>query len=132
MRKILGLLAGTAIALGTMATAASASTNDSEVPGHEDRTGTVTGVYWAEDEGSDVLVQYRGDFEGNAYLDSGWIKNIYHSEDGTIGTYLIVHETDPRYTGNDERAIWGEWEIIVDTVSGTGNVANPMHPAYDY
>jgi hypothetical protein len=124
MRLIWGLLAGTTIALGT-ATAASAS---NEVPGHEGKTGTVTGMYRTEQDGSDVLVQYRGDFGNDPYLNDGWIKNVFVNADGTTETYLIVHEADPRYTGSVENAIWGEWEIVVHTVSGEGNIANLMQP----
>jgi hypothetical protein len=127
MRLIIGLLAGTTIALGT-ATAASASGHDNDVPGQEGRDGTVTGVYEAEDGDSDVRVQYRGDFGEDPGLNDGWIKNVFDNADGTRETYLIVHETDPRYTGNEENAIWNEWEIAVHTVSGEGNIANPHRP----
>ena len=48
-------------------------------------------------------MQYRGDFGGTPFLDNGWIKNVYHNADGTTETYLIVHKTDPRYTGSEER-----------------------------
>jgi hypothetical protein len=76
----------------------------------------------------DYQVQYRGSFENDPYLDTGWIMNTIHcyGYDGN-GTYnsLIVHETDPRYTSNPDLAIWGTWEYHVDTVSGSGNLARP-------
>ena len=84
-------------------------------------------MYWAKDGESDVLVQYGGDFGHDPYLDNGWIKNVYFNSDGTTGSYLIVHKT-PRYTR--ENPIWGDWDVVVDTVSRTGNIANLMHPEY--
>src|SRR5215218_10963781 len=126
MNRIIKTAAIAAIAaIGVIGTATAASASH-EVPGHEGRAGTVTGVYKTTDGESDVLVQYRGDFGGDAYLDNGWIKNVYYNADGTTETYLIVHNTDPRYTG--QNPIWGDWDIVVNTVSGQGNIANPMRP----
>lgn len=74
--------------------------------------------------------QYRADFGNDPYMDSGWIINNINCsgyEPGTV-TYLIVHETDPRYTGNPELSIWGTWEFHVNAQSGLGNVANLTRP----
>ncbi len=53
-------------------------------------------------------------------------------DDGAVYHYVFVSEDNPRYTGNPDRAIWGNWETVVETWSGTGNVANPQHPSYAY
>jgi len=37
-----------------------------------------------------------------------------------------VHETDPRYRGNPDWAIWGTWEYHVLTISEYGNLVRPM------
>jgi hypothetical protein len=128
MNRVIKTAAIAAIAaIGVIGTATAASASN-EVPGHEGRNGTVTGVYTTTDGESDVLVQYRGDFGDDPYLNDGWVKNVYHNADGTTETYLIVHKTDPRFTGNN--LIWGgEWEIVVNTVSGEGNIANLTQPA---
>lgn len=78
----------------------------------------------------DYQVQYRGSFENDPFLDSGWIKNNINCSgyDGTSTyNYVIVHETDPRYTGNSDWAIWGNWEYHVLTESGHGNLVRPSH-----
>ena len=68
-------------------------------------------------------VQYRADFGNNPYMDSGWIINAINCKGYEPGTYmyLIVHKTDPRYTGNPDWAVWGDWEYHVLTESGSGN-----------
>lgn len=68
-------------------------------------------------------VHYRGTFENDPYQDSGWISNTIRCEGAEAGSflYLIVHESDPRYTG-EGTPIWGEWEYHVNAASGTGNV----------
>jgi hypothetical protein len=79
----------------------------------------------------DYQVQYRGKFENDAFLDSGWIMNNIncsgHDDNGTYN-YIIVHETDPRYTGDPDWAIWGTWEYHVLTQSGSGNLVRPETP----
>lgn len=72
-------------------------------------------------------IQYRGTFENNPFMDTGWIKNNINCVGRDRGTYnyLIVHQTDPRYTGNPAWAVWGTWEYHVLTVSGFGNLARP-------
>lgn len=80
----------------------------------------------------DYVVTYRGDFNGDPFLDSGWIRNNIkchgydYSKTQTYNT-LYVHETDPRYSENLE-PIWGSWGVLVDAVGGVGSVANPQHP----
>jgi hypothetical protein len=80
----------------------------------------------------DYQVQYRGNFENDPFLDSGWIKNDINCSGFDSGTYnyLIVQDIDHRYTGNPDWAIWGTWEYHVYTVSGEGNlVRRPDRPA---
>jgi len=80
----------------------------------------------------DYQVQYRGNFENDAFLDSGWIMNNIKCsgyDDNNTYNYVIVHETDPRYTGNPDWAIWGTWEYHVLTTSGLGNLVRPETPA---
>ena len=60
------------------------------------------------------------------FMDAGWIQNhiVCSGSDGTAAyNYLIVHESDPRYTGNPDWAVWGNWEYHVLTESGSGNLA---------
>lgn len=76
-------------------------------------------------------VQYRGKFENDPFLNSGWIINNINCsgyDDDNQYNYLIVHSSDPRYTGNPDWAIWGDWEFHVLTVSGFGNLARPETP----
>lgn len=76
----------------------------------------------------DYVVNYRGTFENDPFLDSGWIQNHINCrgyDDNGKYNYLIVHETDPRYTGNPDWAIWGTWEFHVLTESGSGNLVRP-------
>ena len=80
----------------------------------------------------DYQVQYRGNFENDPFLDSGWTTNTIncqgYDDDGQYN-YFIVHETDPRYRGNPDWSIWGTWEYHGLTVSGQGNLVRPMTPA---
>lgn len=74
-------------------------------------------------------VQYRGKFENEPFLDSGWIMNNINCagfDDNGTYMYLIVHETDPRYEGNPDWAIWGDWEYHVLVESGHGNLVRPQ------
>ena len=78
----------------------------------------------------DYVVNYRGSFENDPFMDSGWIQNHINCsgyDDNGQYNYLIVHETDPRYTGNPDWAIWGTWEYHVYTISGQGNLVRPMN-----
>lgn len=77
----------------------------------------------------DYQVQYRGNFENDPYLDSGWIINNINCsgyDDNGNYNYLIVHQSDPRYEGNPDWGVWGTWEYHVLTVSGYGNLVRPM------
>jgi hypothetical protein len=80
----------------------------------------------------DYVINYRADFGNDPFMDSGWIQNhinCYGYDDNNTYNYLIVHESDPRYTGNPEWAIWGNWEYIVSTQSHSGNlVAHSSNP----
>lgn len=99
------------------------------VPGQRGREGVVTGSYTVVDEECTIHVIYRGDFGGTPYLDNGWIINNANCTDADGNTYtehyLIVHQSDHRYTGNAEWGIWGTWEIVVYTESGEGNMVRP-------
>lgn len=68
-------------------------------------------------------VHYRGSFENDRYQDSGWISNNILCKGYEPGayTYLMVHQSDPRYTG-EGTPLWGEWEYHVNAQSGVGNV----------
>lgn len=73
------------------------------------------------------VVNYRGRFEDDPFQDSGVIANqirCHGYEKGTFN-YQIVHESDPRYRGNPEWAIWENWEYHVLTESGMGNLVRP-------
>ena len=79
----------------------------------------------------DYKVNYRGNFENDPFMNSGWIMNqinCYGYDDNNHYSYLILHETDPRYRGNSEWAVWGTWEYHVLAISGFGNLARPETP----
>jgi hypothetical protein len=78
----------------------------------------------------DYVINTRGTFENNPFQDTGWIQNhiVCDGYDGhETYNYLIVHESDPRYTGNTDWAIWGNWEYKALTESGSGNLVRPMN-----
>lgn len=79
----------------------------------------------------DYQVNYRGNFGGDPFMNDGWIENWIncsgYDDNGTYG-YLIVHQTDPRYRGNPDWAIWGTWEYHALTISGAGNLVRPIVP----
>lgn len=71
---------------------------------------------------------YRADFGNDPFMDKGWIQNhinCHGYDDNGHYNYLIVHETDPRYRGNPDWAIWGDWEYHGLTISGEGNLVRP-------
>lgn len=76
----------------------------------------------------DYNITYRADFGNNPYMDAGWIRqNITcqgfdYPENPGVFYYMIVHKTDPRYTGNPEWSLWGDWEYFVLVESGSGNL----------
>lgn len=100
---------------------------DSDGNGYADEGVVVTGMFtqtYVEDGTTcDYIVHFRGTFENNPYQDTGWISNNIQctGEEPGAYSYLIVHETDQRYTGTGT-PIWGDWEIHVETASGEGNV----------
>jgi hypothetical protein len=78
----------------------------------------------------DYVVNYRGDFGSDPFMDDGWIQNhivCRGYDDNSTYNYLIVHQTDRRYSGNPDWAVWGTWEYHVLTESGSGNLARPEH-----
>lgn len=78
----------------------------------------------------DYEVNYRGTFENDPYMDTGYISNLINCTGHEPGhyTYLIVNESDPRYRGNPAYAVWGNWEYHVLGESGAGNLVRPEHP----
>ncbi len=78
----------------------------------------------------DYVVNYRGTFENDPCMDTGYISNLINCRGNEPGhyNYLIVNESDPRYRGIPEYAIWGNWEYHVLTESGNGNLVRPEHP----
>jgi hypothetical protein len=78
----------------------------------------------------DYVINYRGNFGGDPYLDSGWIMNqinCHGFDDNGHYSYLIVHQSDPRYTGNPAWAVWGTWEYHVLVDGHNGNLVRPKH-----
>lgn len=80
----------------------------------------------------DYTVQYRGKFENDPFLDTGWVKNQInckgYDDDGNYN-FIIVHETDPRYTGDRPETFGGDWEYHVDVEGGFGNkLTRPENP----
>lgn len=73
---------------------------------------------------------YRATFNNDPFMDSGWIQNhiVCTGVDQGAYQYLIVHKTDPRYTGNPEWAIWGDWEYHALTATGWGNLVRRRFP----
>ena len=71
---------------------------------------------------------YRADFGNDPFMDAGWIQNHINCVglEKAQYNYHIVHETDPRYTGNPDWAIWGNWEYHVLTISGEGNLVDRL------
>jgi hypothetical protein len=111
---------------------------DSDGNGYPDQGEVVTGHEWQTVEypaaGStcEYLVSYRGEFDNDAYQDTGWIQNVVTCTGGEYegrATYLIVHRTDPRFTG-EGTPVWGEWEYHVQVEAGVGNleVVRPERP----
>jgi hypothetical protein len=73
----------------------------------------------------DYQVQTKGSFENDPFQDSDVISNMIHcyGYDGNATyNYQIVHQDDPRYTGNPDWSIWGSWEYHLSTQSGAGNL----------
>lgn len=78
----------------------------------------------------DYEVNYRADFGNDPYMNNGWIINNITCRgygDNNHYTYLIVSNTDPRYTGNPAWSVWGNWEYHVDVEGRQGNLVRPDH-----
>lgn len=76
----------------------------------------------------DYQVNYRADFGNDPFMNHGWIINSINCsgyDDNGHYMYLIVSDTDPRYTGNPDWAVWGTWEYKVLAESGAGNFVRP-------
>lgn len=86
---------------------------------------TITNCYYK--------VQYRGTFDNDPFLDSGWVKNQINCrgyDDNGNYNYTIVHKTDPRYTGDRPETFGGDWEYHVDVEGGFGNkLTRPENPS---
>ena len=143
IRQLVTTAAAAALVLGTAGVAGAAPASDkdnlnhrtdSDANGYPDSGQVVTGqqrfTYGDDATTCEYLMSYRGEFDNDAYQDSGWIKNIIHCTGEEAGhyNYLLVHESDPRYTGNPDWAIWNEWEYHVLTVSGEGNLVKVQRP----
>lgn len=73
----------------------------------------------------DYVINYRADFGNDPFMDAGWIQNLIKCsgyDDNGNYNYFIVHESDPRYTGDPDWAVWGNWEYHGLVESGVGNV----------
>lgn len=62
-------------------------------------------------------VRYRGEFQNDAGLDTGWLSYADNCSvhEKYLHNYLIVHVTDARYTGDPDCSVWeewGDWEVI--------------------
>jgi hypothetical protein len=108
-------LLGAAIGIAGVGVAEAATT----VPGH---TGGRTD---ADENGiSDAGVIVSGNYS-DTYVDGATtckLRVVCKGPDGTTTfNYQIVHESDPRYRGNPDWAVWGTWEYHVLTQGGQGN-----------
>lgn len=78
----------------------------------------------------DYIVNYRGDFGDDPFLDAGVIQNKISCsgfDDNNQYMFTIVSDNDPRFTGEKPGPGWGSnWEYHVYTISGEGNVIQPM------
>lgn len=94
-------------------------------PGHCGRDGMVNGHYALEDYGGyDYVVNYRGDFGSDPYLDNGVIFNSISGDPGEHYVYRIVSEDNPAYTGDPDYEVWGTWEYQVLVIAGEGNIVH--------
>lgn len=78
----------------------------------------------------DYVNNYRADFGNDPYMDHGWIQNHINCsgfDDNNHYNYLIVSDTDPRFTGNPDWAVWGSWEYHNLMISGYGDLTGPKN-----
>ncbi|HVL66243.1 MAG TPA: hypothetical protein VM364_03150 [Vicinamibacterales bacterium] len=88
-------------------------------------TQTITWVSGGIEYSCTYVVNTRGDYGNDPYLNSGWIMNNVRCVGGgatAVFHYMIVHQSDPRYTG-EGWPIWGTWEWFSLVESQLGNVA---------
>ena len=77
----------------------------------------------------EYVINYRADFGNDPYMNDGWIQNHINCsgyDDNGHYNYLIVSDDDPRYTGNPDWALWGNWEYHVLSQSHDGNLVKVM------
>jgi len=101
---------------------------DGKVGQPEDHDGTVTRVEFYEDhsqapEGWYLIMPYRGDFGGTPHLDDGWIINVWTDRDGQATLYIMVHESDPRWS-EDLDELWVSWAMFQEVHAGKPDVEN--------
>ena len=79
----------------------------------------------------DNPIIYSGEFNDDDVLDNGWFIEKercygYDFAEPRISVHLMVHESDPRYSGDDPNLIFcvasGCWEYQVASVSGSGSI----------
>jgi len=79
----------------------------------------------------DNQIIYQGEFNDDDVLDNGWIIEKercygYNFAEPRIFVYLMVHESDPRYTNDPDQVVActasGCWEYQTAVVSGNGNI----------
>lgn len=121
---IFALAATLLFTLGLTAGVAEAFPEEGSVgqPAPDDLEGTITRVQFMDrsddlGEGWYTIMPYRGDFGGDPYLDDGWIINVDLNKEGMAGLYIIVHESDPRWS-EDLEPIWGSWAIFKAVSAG--------------
>jgi len=138
MKRNIGIALG-AIGLLAMLVALTATTaladgpecepGQTVVKGHCEKTGTVVGHYIVEQGGCRYVVNYRGDFGDDPYLDNGRIMNLINCKGGSVGSdnpnaganynFMIVSEGEPQF---DDANIWGTWDFEICTEPGSGNL----------
>ncbi|MEK7638686.1 MAG: hypothetical protein AAB388_00850 [Patescibacteria group bacterium] len=90
--------------------------------------GTVPGIEYLDPEFltvCDYVINYRADFGNDEFMNTGSILNLINCsgyDDNNQYNYLIVHKDDPRYTGNPDWAVWGDWEYHNLITSKFGNL----------
>ncbi|MDP3996849.1 MAG: hypothetical protein Q8P86_04130 [bacterium] len=80
----------------------------------------------------EYVINYRADFGNDPFMNEGWIQNHitcsgYDYPHGAVFHYLIVSQTDPRYTGDPDFAVWGTWEYFGLIESGVGIIGPRQH-----
>ena len=101
------------------------------VKGHCERDGVVNGHYTQDAYGCRYVVNYRGDFGPDPYLDNGRIMNNINCAGGSVGSdnpnahtnfnFMFVSEGEPQH---DESNYWGTWDWEICTEPGSGNLGD--------